>query len=68
MTARIIVQEELKHTAFLVVSVPYSDIEMPEACETTITLLSAEIGAVLRAMADPEQANAALGGAESEAA
>ena len=68
MTARILVQEELKHTAFLVVSVPWPDIEVPERCETTIALLSAKIGAVLRAMADPEQANAALGDAESEAA
>ena len=68
MTARIIVQEELKHTAFLVISVPFADIDMPERCETTITLLTAKIGAVLRAMADPEQATAALGDAEREAA
>lgn len=68
MTARILVQEELKHTAVLVISVPFADIDMPEVCETTITVLSAEIGAVLRAMADPEQATMALGEAESEAA
>ena len=68
MTARILVQEELKHTAFLVVSVPWPDIEMPEACETTITMLSAKIGAVLRAMADPSEAAAALGDVGEEAA
>lgn len=68
MTARILVRDELKRGAYLVIHVPWSDIDMPERCETTITLLSAKIGAVLRAMADPEQANAALGDAESEAA
>lgn len=68
MTARIIVRDELRRGAYLVIHVPWPDIEAPERCETTITLLAAEIGAVLRAMADPEQATAALGGAESEAA
>lgn len=68
MTAYITIREELTHGAFLVVMVPWRDIEAPQACETTITRLSAEIGAVLRAMADPVEAAVALRGEEEEAA
>lgn len=60
MTARILVRDELKRGAFLVIHVPWPDIEVPERCETTITVLCAEIGAVLRAMAEPDLAAAAL--------
>lgn len=59
------VRDELRHAAYLVVLVPWADIDQPERCETTIAVLSAEIGAILRSMADPEQAAAALRGWEA---
>lgn len=68
MTARIIVRDELRRGAYLAVYVPWPAIEVPELCETTITLLCAEIGAVLRTMADPDQARAAVGDVGEEAA
>lgn len=64
--ARILVRDELRRGAYLAVWVPWNSIEAPENCETTLTVLCAEISAILRAMADPEQAAAALLGLEDE--